>query len=244
MGYIISKDGLKPDPEKIKAILDWPVPTNVEEGFYNYYRVFIKDFAKIALPIHKLTRKNVPFIWGPEQLNASVKLKELFTSAPILINPDSNKPFIVETDASNFAVGAVLSQEVDGILHPVAFISPSLTKSQRNYPIYDKELLSIKVALEQWRHFLEGARHPFTIYTDHKNLTFPRKPEMLSQRQIRWYEFLSRFDFSIVSRSGKNLVNLTYYLGEVIIYLIINLILLVVLLTVLLLIMIHLLILL
>jgi len=130
-------------------------------------------------------------------------LKELFTSAPVLINPDSNKPFIVETDASNFAVGTVLFQEVDGKLHPVGFISSSLTKSQRNYPIYDKELLSIKIALEQWRHFLEGARHPITIYTDHKNLTFPRKPEMLSQCQIRWYEFLSRFEFNIVNRSGK-----------------------------------------
>ena len=134
MGYIISKDGLKPDPEKIKAILDWPVPTNVEEGFYNYYRVFIKDFAKIALPIHKLTRKNVPFIWGPEQHSTFVKLKELFTSAPILINPDSNKPFIVETYASSFAVGAVLSQEVDGILHLAAFISSSLTKVSKKLP--------------------------------------------------------------------------------------------------------------
>ena len=142
---------------------------------------------------------------GPEQQNVFVKLKELFTSAPILINPDSNKLFIVETDASNFAIGAVLSQEVDGKLHPLVFISSSLTKSQRNYPIYDNELLAIKVALEQWRHFLEGAHHPFTIYTDHKNLTLPRKPEMLSQRQIRWYEFLSRFDFNIVYRSGKKL---------------------------------------
>ena len=208
LGYMLSKDGLKADPEKIKAILDWPIPTTVKEvqsfiGLCNYYRIFIKDFAKIALPIHKLTRKNVPFNWGPEQQKAFEKLKELFTSTPILINPDSDKPFIVETDASSYAVGAILSQEFEGKLHPVAFISSSLTKSQRNYPIFDKELLAIKVALEQWRHFLEGARHPFTIYTDHKNLTFPRKPEMLSQRQIRWYEFLSRFDFNLVYRAGR-----------------------------------------
>ena len=72
-----------------------------------------------------------------------------------------------------------------------------------NYPIYDKELLAIKVALGEWRHYLEGARHPFTISTDHKNLTFPWKPELFSQRQIRWYEFLSRFDFNLVYRSGK-----------------------------------------
>jgi len=208
LGYVLSKDGLKMDKEKVKAILDWPVPTNVKEvqsfiGLCNYYRLFIKDFAKIASPIHKLTRKNVPFIWGNDQQNAFDKLKEMFTSAPILRNPDSNKPFILETDASNFAVGAVLSQEFEGQLHPVAFLSKSLTKCQRNYQIYDKELLAIKLALEEWRHYLEGARHQFIVYTDHKNLTFPRKPEMLSQRQIRWYEFLSRFDFKLIYRSGK-----------------------------------------
>jgi len=196
------------DKSKVEAILDWPVPKDVKEvqsfiGLCNYYRIFIKDFAKIANPIHKLTRKNTPFIWGPEQQRAFDMLKELFTSAPILKHADSNKQFIVETDASNFAIGAVLSQEFDGQLHPVAFMSKSLTNCQRNYPIYDKELLAIKAALEEWRHYLEGARHQFLIYTDHKNLTFPRKPEMLSQRQIRWNMFLSRFDFKLIYRAGK-----------------------------------------
>jgi len=115
-----------------------------------------------------------------------------------LKHPDSTKQFIAETDASNYAVGAILSQEFDGKLHPIAFLSKSLSKAQRKYPIYDKELLAIKVALEEWRHYLEGARHQFIIYTDHKNLTFPRKPELLSQRQIRWNEFLSRFDFKLI----------------------------------------------
>ena len=117
----------------------------------NYYRIFIKDFAKIARPLNKLTRKNVPFNWGSDQQSAFDKLNELITSASILRNPDSNKPFIVETDASNFAVGAILSQEFDGQLYPIAYISTSLTNSQLNYPIFDKELLAIKVAL--WRHF-------------------------------------------------------------------------------------------
>jgi len=140
LGCILSKDGLKVDPEKVKAILDWPVPSNVKEiqsfiGLCNYYRIFIKEFAKIAQPLHKLTRKNDPFLWGFDQQKSFDKLKELFTSAPILGNPDSNKPFIVETDASNFAVGAILSQEFAGQLHPIAFISTSLTKSQLNYPI-------------------------------------------------------------------------------------------------------------
>jgi len=116
LGYVISKDGLKMDNEKVKAILEWPSPTNVKEvqsfiGLCNYYRLFIKDFAKIANPIHKLTRKNVEFVWGKDQQDAFDKLKHIFTSAPILRNPDGDKPFIVETDASNFAVGALLSQE-------------------------------------------------------------------------------------------------------------------------------------
>ena len=208
LGFVLSKDGISMDNDKVKAILDWPVPTTVKEvqsfiGLCNYYRIFIKDFAKIANPLHKLTRKNVPFEWKNEQQKAFDQLKHLFTSAPILRNPDSNKPFIVETDASNFAVGAILSQEFDGQLHPIAYLSKGLTKSQKNYQIYDKELLAIKEALAQWRHYLEGARHQFIVYTDHKNLTFPRKPEMLSQRQIRWYEFLSRFDFKLIYRSGK-----------------------------------------
>jgi len=124
LGYILSKDGLKVDPNKIKAILDWPVPTTVKEvqsfiGLCNYYRIFIKDFAKIARPLHKLTRKNVSFNWGPDQQKAFDKLKELFTSAPILRNPNSNKSFVVETDASNFAVGTILFQEFDGQLYLV-----------------------------------------------------------------------------------------------------------------------------
>ena len=208
LGYVISKDGLKMDNDKVKAVLDWPIPTNVKEvqsfiGLCNYYRIFIKDFAKIANPLHKLTRKDVVFNWESEHQEAFETLKKMFTSAPILRHADCTKPFIVETDASNFAIGAILSQEFDGKTHPIAFLSKSLNSAQKNYPIYDKELLAIITALKEWRHFLEGARHPFTIYTDHKNLTFPRKPEMLSQRQIRWNMFLSRFNFELIYRAGK-----------------------------------------
>ena len=99
----------------------------------------------ISLHLHKLTRKNVPFLWGSDQQKSFDKLKELFTSTPILRNPDSNKPFIVETDASNFAVGAILSKEFDGQLHPIAFISTSLTKSQLNYPFMIKNFLQLKL---------------------------------------------------------------------------------------------------
>lgn len=131
-------------------------------------------------------------------------LKRKFTEKPTLVHANPDLPFIVETDASNFAIGAVLSQRNEkNELHPICYFSRSLNKSERNYSIYDKELLAVISACKEWRHYLEGAKHQFTVLTDHKNLTFPRKPEMLSQRQIRWNLFLTRFDFEIKYRPGK-----------------------------------------
>jgi len=209
LGHVISDKGITMDPEKVRAIMDWPTPTNVTEvqsfvGLCNYYRRFIPNFAKIAKPLHNLTRKDVEFNWNEDCKEAFHILKNKFIEEPILKHANPDKPFIVETDASDFAIGAVLSQRNDkNELHPICYFSRSLTKSERNYPIYDKELLAVISACKEWRHYLEGAKHPFTVYTDHKNLTFPRKPELLSQRQIRWNLFLSRFDFVIQYRPGK-----------------------------------------
>jgi len=113
---------------------------------------------------------------------------------------------MVETDSSNFAIGAVLSQTspTDNKIHPVAFFSRSLNPSERNYPIYDKELLAIVSALEHWRHLLKGTDIPFTIFSDHRNLLYQKKPEKMSQRLVRWSIFLSEFNFKIVYRSGSS----------------------------------------
>ena len=133
-------------------------------GLVNYYRHFIKDFAKVALPMNRLTRKDEKWRWGEEQEKAFKQLKEIFTTRPVLATPDLNKEFRVETDASNFATGGVLSVKCeDDLWRPVSFISKMLNETERNYKIYDKEILGVIHCLEAWRHFLEGARVKFEI---------------------------------------------------------------------------------
>jgi len=193
-------------------ILDWPAPTTVKEvqsflGLANFYRRFLKNFAKIAYPLNKLTRKNVPFVWSKDA-NDSFEieiLKRSFISAPILIPADPNSQYFVETDASNFALRCILSQvsSKDNKLHPIAFYSIAFTSAECNYPIYDKELLAIKTTFETWRYYLEGAKKTIKILTDHRNLLYFKKPEQLSQRLIRWSIFFTRFDFQIEYRPGS-----------------------------------------
>ena len=129
----------------------------------------------LVLPLTALTRKTgkSPFVWSAAAQEAFETLKRAFTTAPILRHADPSRPFILETDASDFALGAVLSQSgEDGLLHPIAYHSRKFTAAEINYEIYDKELLAIVDSFEVWRHFLEGAQHPITVFTDHKNLLY------------------------------------------------------------------------
>ena len=174
---IISLDRVEMDPVKIAGVADWPSPTNKKEvqsfvGFINFYRRFIPEFSHHARALFDLTMKDVRFNWGPPQEDAFAKLKGLVTAAPVLALPDSDSPFRLEADSSGFATGAVLSQESrkDGKWHPIAFLSKALSPVERNYEIHDTEMLAIVRGLEEWRHYLEGARHPVEIWTDHKNL--------------------------------------------------------------------------
>ena len=210
LGYIISPDGVGMDPEKIKAVVDWPAPGNIKEiqrfvGFANFYRKFIRNFSKVIAPITQLTKKGVPFVWSSEAQAAFGKLKTLFTSAPVLVHPNPELPFIVEVDASNSAVGAILSQRHGEKmqLHPCAYFSRIMSSAEKNYDIGNKELLAIKEAFSEWRHLLEGAKHPVTVLTDHKNLEFIRSAKRLSSRQARWSLFFSRFNFIISYRPGS-----------------------------------------
>jgi hypothetical protein len=144
------------DKGKTKAIDEWPTPQKVRDvqvllGFANYYRRFIEGFAQIVLPITNLLRKETEWEWTPECQLASETLKAKFTEAPVLVMPDPTKPQKVETDASDYAYGAILSQlEEDGKWHPVAYLSKSFSPAERNYNIYDKELKAIIGALETW----------------------------------------------------------------------------------------------
>ena len=210
LGLIISQGRIEMDPVKIEGVSRWPEPSNVKEvqsfiGFCNFYRRFIQGFSEIARPLHDLTKKDAPWTWNTEHRAAFQRLKERITSSPVLVFPSDDKPYKLEADSSNFANGAILSQEgEDGKWHPVAFMSKSLNEVERNYEVHDKEMLAIIRALDEWRHYLEGTKHTFQIWTDHKNLEYFMTAKKLNRRQARWSLFLSRFDFSLHHRPGKS----------------------------------------
>src|SRR6204780_1850866 len=179
LGVIISHNSVSMDPVKVEGVTKWPEPTNKKEvqsflGFVNFYHRFIQDFSEHARLLFDLTRNDTKWEWELKQQLAFNKLKESVTSTPILSSPDSTRPFRIEADSSDFATGAVLSQisPLDEKWHPVAFLSKSLSPVERNYKIHDKEMLAIIRALQEWRHFVEGAEHQFEIWTDHKNLEY------------------------------------------------------------------------
>ncbi|KAI2665727.1 Transposon Tf2-9 polyprotein [Labeo rohita] len=190
--FIVSKGSLQMDPSKVRAVLDWPQPNSVKQvqrflGFANFYRRFIRDFSSVAEPIIALTKEFQPFKCSKEAEGAFNRLKKLFTSAPILTLPDPETPFVVEVDAADSGVGAVLSQRssVDNKLHSCAYFSRKLTPTQRNYDIGNRELLAVKMALEEWRHWLEWARFNFLIWTDHQILTYIREAKRVQEYKTR-----------------------------------------------------------
>ena len=209
LGLVITTKGIRMDPAKIATIQQWPELQNVHDvrcflGFANFYRRFIRGFSKLAAPLTKLTKKGVPFNFDPKVKAAFDKLRSLFTSDLILAHYDPDRRTVVETDASDFVSGGVLSQYDDqGVLRPVAFFSQKHTPAECNYEIYDKELMAIVRAFEQWRPELEGSAEVIKVITDHKNLEWFMTTKQLSRRQARWSEYLSRFNFEIQYRPGK-----------------------------------------
>jgi hypothetical protein len=174
LGMIIHPGEVCMDPGKVSAVRDWPTPTTLRDirafiGFSNFYRRFIKDFSSIARPLHDLTKKDMPWQWHAEQQHVFDTLKEKFCQEPILKVYDPNLETRAEVDASGFATGGILSQKYpDGLWHPIAYHSSSMSKEEHNYEIYDQEMLGCICALEDWRHYLEGIS--FEIVTDHKNI--------------------------------------------------------------------------
>ena len=209
LGYIISGEGIRPDPVKLSGIKDWPVPKSVSEtrsylGMVGYYRRFVKDFSKIARPLNDLLRKEATWQWTQEQQDAFQALKDHLLSDAFLLHPDNEKPFVLETDASGFAWGAMLSQEDDtGKMRPVSCCSKGFADAETRYDTHDRELLAIIRSLEANRHWLMGTKYPVTILTDHNNLNYFKDKQFLSKRQTRWMEFLSNFNFELAYRPGK-----------------------------------------
>jgi transposase InsO family protein len=209
LGFIVSTHGIEVDPEKVAVIHDWKQPKTVKGiqsflGFCNFYRRFIRDYGRIARPLVRLTRNNIPFIFDQACQEAFEELKNRLASAPILRHYDPNLESMLETDASDGVVAGVLSQlHFDGEWHPIAYFSKTMAPAECNYAIYDKEMLAIIRSLSQWRAELQGTSSKVKIYTDHKALEYFMTTKQLTSRQARWAEILSQFFFMIMYRSGK-----------------------------------------
>ncbi|CAJ0963002.1 unnamed protein product [Ranitomeya imitator] len=199
------------DPVKVQAIQDWTQPTSLKSlqkflGFANFYRRFICNFSSIARPLTDLTKKGADLVnWSSAAVEAFQELKRRFCCAPVLCQPDVSLPFQVEVDASEIGTGAVLSQRGSGcsVFKPCAFFSRKFSAAERNYDVGNRELLAMKWAFEEWRHWLEGAKHRVVVLTDHKNLTYLESAKRLNPRQARWSLFFARFDFVISYLPGS-----------------------------------------
>eukprot|EP00731_Ephydatia_muelleri_P006147 Em0003g395a len=207
LGHIVSQDGIATDHSKTEQVSKWPVPSSCTEvqrflGLANYYRRFVQDFAAMAKPLHRLTERNAQFRWTTECQRAFDKLKSCLVSAPILAFPDFTRPFILDTDASDMGIGAVLSQiHDDGSEHVVSYASRVLSKPERNYCVTRRELLAVVTFVQHFRPYLLGRE--FTLRTDHgalKWLATFREPE---GQIARWIEQLQEYTFTILHRAGQ-----------------------------------------
>jgi hypothetical protein len=200
LGYEISADGRAPSADKRARMMDFKRPSNRKEvraflGAANYNRIFLKDFAKLAAPLHRLTEKNQPFRWSDEAERAFLEIKDGISTADCLPCPDYEKPFIITTDASNLGLGAVLSQRgneesADAV---VCYASRSLRSHETNYSATEKECLAVLFGVERFREYVLGRR--FLLRTDHKPLTFLQEKRNLSGRLGRWWEKLAEYTF-------------------------------------------------
>lgn len=209
LGYVVDEHGLRTDPDKISALLDYPVPKNTTQirrliGMVGYYRRFLKDFSSLCSPITDLLKgrkKGQPIVWNPEAEEAFKKIKTTLTTTPVLASPDFTKPFSIMCDASDTGVGCVLYQEEDGLEHPIAYGSRTLNKCQRKYTTTEKELLAVLFGIEKFRYYLEGTH--FTVHTDHSSLIWLNSMKNPSPRIARWIVKLSQHSFKIVHRKGS-----------------------------------------
>ncbi|KAM0735324.1 Transposon Ty3-I Gag-Pol polyprotein [Formica fusca] len=199
-----------PDPSKLKAVREFPTPTKVKEiqifiGLAGYYRKFIENFSKIAKSLTKLTKKGEKFEWVGEQQNAFETLKNKLITAPVLKYPDFSQEFLLTTDASDYAIGAILCQGEVGQDRPIAYASRILSRAEHNYNTTEKELLAIVWAVKYYRPYLYGTK--FKIITDHKPLVWLFNVADPGSRLIRWRLKLEEYDYEIVHRSGKTNTN-------------------------------------
>lgn len=210
LGHTITDQGLKPNDDKIKAVLNYPLPKTVTEiksflGLVGYYRRFIKDFAKITKPLTNCLKKRNKIVIDQKYMDAFHQCKELLTHAPLLQYPDQSKPFILTTDASAVALGAVLSQGTIGTDQPIAYASRTLSETEMRYSTIERELLGVIWAVKHFRPYLYGNK--FTIYTDHRPLTWLDSLKEPNSKLTRWRLRLQEYDFETKYKNGKQNTN-------------------------------------
>jgi hypothetical protein len=202
LGHTISNEGISINPTKIQEVMDWKPLTSVHQihsflGLAGYYRRFIPDFSKIAKPMTELLKKELKFHWNDKCEEAFHTLRKLLTTAPVLAQPDSTKPFDVYCDASGTGLGCVLMQNN----RVIAYASRTLRNHEQNYPTHDLELAAVIHALKIWRHHLMGVK--CNIYTDHKSLKYIITQADLNMRQRCWLELIKDYDLKVHYHPGK-----------------------------------------
>ena len=221
LGVIVGKNHLKMSPKKLQGIADWPVPktpTDIQQflGFTSYYCYFVPNYSSIAWPLLDLTKKTTPWHWGEWQFKAFKELKTQMCSSPVLTQPNFDKRFILQVDASAYGMGTILSQEGDPTnltpnlawqtkptLHPVAYYSATFTATKWNYDIYEWELLAIMKALAHWRPYLGWTKVLFIIQTDHANLQYWKSPRNLNRHTAWWHANLQEYNYQLEYIPGK-----------------------------------------
>ena len=207
LGHTVSAAGVGTDPQKIESVKSWNRPHDLSElrsflGLCSYYRRFVKGYAAIAQPLHKLTKHSEVFAWGKEQDESFVRLKQALITAPILSLPMDEGDYILDTDASNYAIGAVLQQVQDGVERVLAYGSRLLAEAEVNYCTTRKEMLAVVDFVGVFRQYLVGRR--FTVRSDHSALRWMLKSMEVSGQSARWVELMAEYDFVLIHRAGKS----------------------------------------
>ena len=196
----------------MERIQNWPCPVTKKQvksylGLISYYQKFIKDFSTVAAPLYNLTSSRLPnhVRWTNEAERAFQTLKQALCEEPVLVSPDFDKPFVLQTDASGTGIGAVLAQIIEGDEHPITYISRKLLKHERNYSTVEKECLAIKWAIHHLRYYLWGRK--FVLVTDHAPLKWMATSKDKNARVTRWFLDLQNYNFTVEHRPGKAIQN-------------------------------------
>lgn len=210
LGHVITDEGVKPDPQKIQCVVNFPIPTNEKEvksflGLSGYYRRFVPGYGRIAKPLTTLLKKDVPFQWTDLCQASFDELKSILTTEPLLQYPDFNRTFNLTCDASNYAIGCVLSQGPIGTDPPIAYASRTLNRAERNYNTTEKELCAIVWGVNQFRPYLLGQK--FNIVTDHRALSWLFNIKDPGSRLTRWRLKLAEYEYEIHFKPGANNTN-------------------------------------